>query len=90
MKEEGFYRVVGVSSVIGFNNLGCVYGISWFPCVVTFGVAMPFDEVLEGSGSSVMLVAPYLFYLVFFFPIDKVRWWPGEVRSVSGRFVIGR
>ena len=76
--------------MIGFNNLGCMYGVSWFPCVVAFGVAEPFDKVLESSRASVTSVASYLLHFVFFLSVDKVRWWSGEVRSVSGCFVIGR
>ena len=75
--------------MIGFNELGCMYGVGWFPRVVTFGVAEPFDEVLEGSGTSVTSVASYLLHFVFFFPIDEVRWWSGEVRSVGGCLMIG-
>ena len=76
--------------MIGFNDLGCMYGVSWFPGVVTFGVAKPLDKVLKGSRASMMSVAPYLLHFVLRFSVDKVRWWSGEVRSMGGCFVIGR
>ena len=76
--------------MIGLNDLGCVHRVDRLPCVVTFRVAVPFDKVLKGSGASMTSVAPYLLHFVFLLSIDKVRWWPGEVRSVGGCFVIGR
>jgi len=66
-----------------------VYLVSWFPGVVTFGVPFPFDEVLERSGSSMTSVVDDTFHFVFFFSVDKVRWWSGEVRAVHSRFLIG-
>ncbi len=50
--------------------------ISWFPCVVTFGVSFPFDEILEPSGSSVLSVCDNSFNFIFFFSVDEVRMSP--------------
>ena len=76
--------------MVSFYEVRCVYGVGWFPRVVAFRVAEPFDKVLEGSGASMMSVASYLFHFVLLFSVDKVRWWSGEVRSVGGCFMIGR
>ena len=38
-----------IRSVIGFEQVRRVDLVSRFPCVVTFGVSFPFDEVLELS-----------------------------------------
>ncbi len=62
--------------------------ISWFPCVVTFGVSFPFDEILESSGLSVLSVCDNSFDLVLFFSVDKVRGWSGEVWTVCSHFVV--
>ena len=55
--------------------------VSWFPGVVTFGIALPLYEILEHSGTSVMLVVSDLLHFVLFFIIDQVGWglrvvWP--------------
>ena len=63
--------------------------IMGFPCVVTFGVPFPFDEVLERFRPSMTSVADNSLHLIFFFPFDKVRWGMGEVGAMGGRFVIG-
>ena len=75
--------------VIGFSDLRCMYRASWFPCVVTFGVPFPLNKVLEGSRTTVTLVAPYLLHSIFFLSINKVRWWSGEVGAMCGSFMIG-
>jgi hypothetical protein len=68
--------------MVSFDETWGVNLISWFLCVVTFGVPFPFDEVLEPSGPSVASMIDDTFHFVFFFPADKVRWWPGEVRPM--------
>jgi len=42
--------------------------VSWFPGIVTFGVALPLEEILELFSSSVTSVVPYLLHFVFRFP----------------------
>jgi len=76
--------------VIGFKEIWSMELVSWLPGVVTFGVPFPFDEVLECSGSSMTLVVDNMFHLIFFFSIDEVRWWPGEVGAMRLRLLIGR
>ena len=71
------------------DNFGSMDLISWFPSIVAFGVSLPFDEVLELSGSSVLSVCDDSFDFVLFFPIDKVRGWSGKVWTVRSCFVVG-
>ena len=68
--------------MIKFDQVGGVYLISWFPCVVAFRVSLPFDEVLEPSSLPVMTVIDNTLHFIFFFSVDKVRWWSRKVRSV--------
>ena len=56
--------------------------VSWLPCVITFGVSLPFYEILQLSFPSLTSVVPDGLDLVLFYVIDKVRWWSGEVFSV--------
>ncbi len=62
--------------------------ISWFPRVVAFGISLPFNEILELFGSSVLSVCDNLFDFVFFFSVNEVRGWSGEVWAVHSCFVI--
>ncbi len=62
--------------------------VSWFPCVVTFGVSLPFDEVLKSFRLSELSVCDDSFDFVFFFSVNEVRRWSGEVWAVRSRFVI--
>ena len=38
---------MGYCGLIMLNKLRGVDLVSWFPCVVTLGVSLPFDEVLK-------------------------------------------
>jgi hypothetical protein len=60
-----------------------------FPCVVCFGVSVPFDQVLELPVASIMSVTVDLLHFIFCFSVDKVRQWPGKVGSVCSCFAIG-
>ncbi len=62
--------------------------ISWFPCVVAFGISLPFNEILELFGLSVLSVCDNSFDFVFFFSIDEVRGWSGEVWAMHSCLVI--
>src|SRR5260370_34104628 len=78
-----------VLSVIGVNELWSVNLVSWFPGMVHFWIPFPFDEVLESSSPASVSMIDHLLHLILFFPFDKVRRWPGIVRSVCVCFVIG-
>ncbi len=74
--------------LIMLDNFRGVDLISWFPCVVTFGVSLPFDEILELSGSSMLSVCNDPFDFVFFFSVDEVRGQSGEVWAMRSCFMI--
>ena len=94
MRERGylvhFYPLQWVASVVSFDEIRGVDLVSWLPCVVAFRIAFPFEEVLELSGASMTSVAPYLFYFVFFFSADEVRWWMGEIWAMCSCLIVGR
>ena len=62
--------------------------ISWFPGVVALGVSLPFDQILELSRASELSVCDNSFDFIFFFSIDEVRRWSGEVWTVRSRFMV--
>ena len=74
--------------MIKFDEFWGMHLISWFPCVVTFGVPFPFDEILELSSPTMTSVVDNALYFILLFTIDQVRWWLGEVRSVCCGFLI--
>ena len=74
--------------MIKFDEFRGMHLVSWFPCVITFGVSFPFDEILESSGPAMTSVVNNPLHFVFFFLIDQVRWWMGEVRSMCCSFLI--
>jgi hypothetical protein len=74
-----FYNFQSISSMIEFDEVGCMDLIGVFPSVVTFGVTLPFDEVLQGLVTSPSPVAADQFHFVFFFSINQIR---GRSRKV--------
>ena len=56
--------------MIKFDEFQGMHLVSWFPCVVTFGVPFPFDEILESSGPTMTSVVNDPLHLIFFFPVD--------------------
>ena len=56
--------------MIEFDEFWSMHLISWFPCVVTFGVPLPFDEILEPSGPAMTSVVNNSFHFVLLFTID--------------------
>ena len=56
--------------MIKFDELRSMYLISWFPCVVTFRVPFPFDEILEPSGPTMTSVVDNALYFILLFAID--------------------
>jgi hypothetical protein len=79
---SSFYAFGRACFVIEFDQLWgmCLIGI--FPNIVAFRVSLPFDQVLEPSGLSMMLVASDCLHFELLFSIDKVRWWSGKVWAV--------
>jgi hypothetical protein len=68
--------------VIEFNELGRVDLIGIFPSVVAFGVALPFDQILQGPGPPPGPVGADLFHFIFLLSINQIRWRSGEVGAV--------
>ncbi len=62
--------------------------VSWFPCVVAFGISLPFDKILKPFRPSELSVCDDLFDFVFFFSINEVRRWLGEVWAMHSCFMI--
>ncbi len=77
-----------VLSVIGFNEFQCMDLVSWFPSVIGPRVALPFDQVLEGSRPPRMLVINDLLDLIFFFSFNEVWGWSRVIGPMCCRFMI--
>ena len=56
--------------MIEFDEFRGMHLISWFPCVVTFGVPFPFDEILEPSGPAMTSVVNDSLHFVLLFTIN--------------------
>ena len=56
--------------MIKFDEFWGMHLVSWFPCVVTFGVSFPFDEILELSGPAMTSVVDNAFHFILLFAID--------------------
>jgi hypothetical protein len=79
---SGFYGFLGICPMIKFDEGWGVDLIGIFPSVVTFGVALPFDQVLQGLVLPPGPMGMYLFHFIFRFSINQVRWWSGEVGAM--------
>ena len=75
--------------MIEFDFFQGMHLVSWFPCIVTFRVSFPFDEILELSSPSMTSVVNDALHLIFLFSVNQVRWWSGEIGSVCCGFSIG-
>jgi hypothetical protein len=56
--------------MITFDKVGRMNLIGIFPSVVTFRVAFPFDQILQGLLAPVFPMSTDLFHFVLFFSID--------------------
>ena len=74
--------------MIKFDELRGMHLVSWFPCVVTFRVPFPLNEILELSSPTMTSVVNDTLHFILFFSIDQVRRWPGEVGSVCCGFLV--
>ena len=75
--------------MIEFDQFWRMDLIGIFPSIVTFGVSLPFDEVLEHPRPSMTSVASYQLHFIFCFSINQFRRRSGKVWAVRGRFAIG-
>ena len=56
--------------MIKFDKFRGMHLVSWLPCVVAFGVAFPFDEILESSSPTMTSVVNDALHFILFFSID--------------------
>ena len=56
--------------MIKFDELQGMHLVSWLPCVVTFRVPFPFDEILKLSSPSMTSVVNDALHLIFLFSVD--------------------
>ncbi len=68
-----------------FRGMDLIHG---FPGIVTVRVSLPFDEVLKPFRASELSVCDDSFDFVFFFSINEVRGWSGEVWTMCSRFMV--
>jgi hypothetical protein len=78
-QRPSFYPLERIVPMVEFDEVWGMCLISVFPSIVAFSIPLSFDEVLELSRLSIMLVALDLLHFVFLFPINQVRWRSGEV-----------
>jgi len=90
VRSSSFYAFERKTTLISRNKVWGVDLVRGFPHVVAIGISFPFDQVLEGPGSSMTSVADNALHYIFGFSFDKVRWWSGKVRTVRNSFMIGR
>jgi hypothetical protein len=67
-KCTGFY----VFPVVVLQQIRCMDVICWLPCVITFGVSLPFDEVLQGMTAPNVPVVLNGFNFIFCFSFNKI------------------
>jgi hypothetical protein len=80
--SSGFYVASGQRLMVEFDEVGSMGLIGVFPSVVTFRVALPFDQILQGLVPPPGPMGTYLFHFIFFFSINQVWWRSGEVGAV--------
>ena len=56
--------------MIKFDEFQGMHLVSWFPCVVTFRVPFPLDEILESSSPSMTSVVNNALHFIFLFAVD--------------------
>jgi hypothetical protein len=79
-----------VFSSILLQQIRSVDIIHRFPGVITLGVSLPFDQVLQDVTVPKVLMISDGFDLVLSFSSDKVRWQLGEVQAILCHFMIGQ
>src|SRR6266702_2066666 len=60
------------------------------PLVVQVGIALPFDQILKGASSAILLRVQNLLYLVLLLIVDQVWRWSRIICSVELRFLVWR
>ena len=75
--------------MVEFDEFGRMDLIGVFPSVITFGIPLPLDQILQGLVSPPGPVGMYLFHFILLFPINQIWWRSGEVRSMCLCFSVG-
>jgi len=75
--------------VIGRDQVWSEDIINAFPRVVSHGITLPLDEVLQGLPPSNTSVVEYCFDLEVFLTFDQVRWRLVKVGAMCFSFSIG-
>src|SRR5258708_15661783 len=77
-----------IAVMILLEKVRSVNVLGWFPGVIAFGVPFPLHKVLEHSRLPMTSVVDQVFNLVFFSPLDQVRWRLREIGAVDGIFLV--
>ena len=56
--------------MIKFDEFWGVYLVSRLPCIVTFRVPFPLNEILESSSPPMMSVVNYSLHFIFLFTVN--------------------
>jgi hypothetical protein len=80
--SSGFYGLLSIHLMVKFDECWSMDLIGVFPSVVALRVALPLDQILQGLAPPPGLVGTYLLHLIFFFSVNQIRWWSGEVGAV--------
>jgi hypothetical protein len=68
--------------MIPFEDLWHMQLFCWFPGIVTFWISFPFEEILESFVLPYLLMGTNVFYLIFGFAFDEIRWWSRKVGAM--------
>jgi hypothetical protein len=82
----GFYTVETMVSIVLLQEVRRVQLVFCFPGIVGFRISFPLKEILELFVLPEVAMTSDGFHFVFHFPVDKVRWWPREVRAMGTCF----
>jgi len=89
-KLSCFYALEQSPLVVVTYQVGCMDIRCRFPCIVTFRVPFPLDQILKGPVSPRVPMIPDLLHFILRFITDQVQRRSGEVRPVCSRFAIGQ
>src|SRR5712692_9031445 len=78
----------GIALMILLEKVWSVNVLGWFPSVIAFRVPFPLHKVLEHSRLPMTSVVDQVFNLVFFSPLDQVRWRLQEIGAMDGIFLV--
>jgi len=83
-----FYGGWPVASMVGSDEIRSMHVLWAHPFVIAIREALPLDQILQFLSSSDSSMGEDPLYLLFFFPIDDVWRWSGEVGAMCFVFVV--